>query len=827
MPEGGVTAADLERFAAATLSCRVADLDAAFKAAPDAAVQRWSHDRDTLLVAYTEYRRSPQSCRMTAMELARCCHRLTQVVRQTPAEDDKPRQAARVQRPASAAKPIRKQTGRPAEQEQRMQPARPVRGPHPVVRRAMEAKDVATDSPPPKRRRTASPAAEPAAPAAPVASPEPAPQPEPAPAPAAEPAREMPAPSPARKGPKLRKRPPPPPPLPATVLSRSSPAAPPIGLLSPVMCPTPGLMPADCSLEAMEPLSLGGGVAGRQSGFGRFPLSDTDKWRSFLRLHGWVVVGDVASKEKVRSLTEGFWAARASGGVSRARQGTWSADRGWGACSQSGVWTRDGAAHEPWVWEARSVCAPVYASIYKTPELLTTFEGFGAVHTGEGYKGTPWRVDQAPQCTQFESFQGFLSLLPSDEGWSFNVVPGSKKLFAEGRVAKIAGKAVDEKRSNNASHFAIPKHALQEVVCGPVSVHFQPGDFVLWDSRTVHCDQPAPSGPADPPRLCRLTVNVSMMPVRTAAKLCGEGGSRGVADKVLHTRRSCVEEGRATSHHWSCRAKPKTEAAYTYAPPTLDACQLRLAGLLPYGVPAPARMPYSTEPRTVVRSPRLKPSPKGSPHTSPALPPALHLADPREPDERAAAVAAVCATNGQLAERLGACVGRAVAGSAHDACVAAARRAVDRLWVELQQQLDAGPGAGQAAAAAGRTAAQLVDDACRRKVSELCANVTRNPALGADLLTGDPAAGQVISRLLGSVHQLRADGGAEVDEIRRQHFADRTAEAEKKEIDPNETCRSCEQKNCVYYFTIETGGVGKPKPTMVRGCVRCNHHEAC
>jgi len=80
----------------------------------------------------------------------------------------------------------------------------------------------------------------------------------------------------------------------------------------------------------------------------------------------------------------------------------------------------------------------------------------------------------------------------------------------------------------------------------PIKVCLQPGDFVMWDSRTSHCSHPAKLKPDNPPnRLRRLVSYICMTPASKAASL-----------KTLRDQRIAAFETGATLNHWPHEYNP-------------------------------------------------------------------------------------------------------------------------------------------------------------------------------------------------------------------------------------------------------------------------------
>eukprot|EP00756_Hemistasia_phaeocysticola_P014487 Hpha_TRINITY_DN15340_c0_g2::TRINITY_DN15340_c0_g2_i1::g.88544::m.88544 len=858
----------LEELAARQLSGRIHALRSVYAAASSAAQSRWDADLGVLLSAYGKYVRAPHDCPLTASELVRCCHKLSGNLQRVSVPAPTGRQQTRGGTTAAPIRPQKKSVAAAGPGALVDAPPRPVKGPHPAVRRAMErqqtespsseapvpkaksprakpaAKPAGKPSPKPAGKRGKKAAAAAAAAAAPD-SPETKSQTQPArPTEALRPfsgldgsaslAQSSPPPSKRRRGPPLG------PPIPAEVIAdlaaqqpkvipvadgapspEAGPAsAPPSCVFSPLACPTPALMPADLSLDlppALGALPTLGKAPRPQDIHGRFPLADEGDWKAFLRTYGWAVIGGVSSAEEVERLTAGFWEARDKD----------SGDHHWGGSPGSGQWLRDGAGHEKWVWDAREASATVFEKIYKTEKLLTSFEGFSAAKVGHSIKSGHWHVDQLPSNKEFECFQGFLCLTDvGDKEAGFHVVPGSKKLFTDGRLSDLSTKG------HHGVGVVIPNNRLEELVCSPVKVNCKAGDFVIWDSRTIHSDQPAseeaPKAKGDAKALLRLAVYVSMVPVSVAARAAQEGRDK-LGEKSIANRRTGIEEGRTTTHHWACRPVPghRARPEAVYQAPILTSRQLRLAGLVQYDHPDPKTLPYS-------RQLRCMRSPMGRPRDSGSEPP---IAGPVQCDDALTTIEASC---NRLAQRLQSSFARSIAGeeggggaggssadiSNPSGMFEAARKCVQAIWIRAQQRvLQDFERTGSTKAPAAAVLRQ-VDEVCRQKVQELGLNATRNPAIVRKIFAGEQA--MVVGNLFDAVHLLLPDGGEQVRKQREEHQAQRTIDPlAGVTVEANETCRGCEQKDCVYYFTIETGGVGKPKPKMVRSCTKCSYHEDC
>ena len=195
-------------------------------------------------------------------------------------------------------------------------------------------------------------------------------------------------------------------------------------------------------------------------------------------------------------------------------------------------------AHQPWQWELREQCYPIFREIYGTKKLLCSFDGgcflkplskSSTEPAVNGYK--QWLhldQDRLSQLTdghdpnKMSCVQGLVNLLdcgPADGG--LVLVEKSHTQFAgyfERHPADGYGWFRVDMSDSELSKLKVIK------VCAPA------GSLVLWDSRMVHANCPPTS---NQPRVC---LYVSMQPRKYAN------------EKELKKRIKLFESGRQTGH---------------------------------------------------------------------------------------------------------------------------------------------------------------------------------------------------------------------------------------------------------------------------------------
>ncbi|KAJ6010021.1 hypothetical protein N7522_005037 [Penicillium canescens] len=151
------------------------------------------------------------------------------------------------------------------------------------------------------------------------------------------------------------------------------------------------------------------------------------------------------------------------------------------------------AAHEKFMWDARTepnVIKP-FAELWGTDELIVSFDAFNVTLPGRKDDDfRPWpHCDQAPARKGLSCVQGLINLAPAgpkDGGLLLTI--GSSALFEE----YFDTNGTRPHLSDEAKHHDLYRFQLDEIEwfkakgCKEIKVEAEPGDLVLWDSRTIH-----------------------------------------------------------------------------------------------------------------------------------------------------------------------------------------------------------------------------------------------------------------------------------------------------------------------------------------------------
>lgn len=202
---------------------------------------------------------------------------------------------------------------------------------------------------------------------------------------------------------------------------------------------------------------------------------------------------------------------------------------------QNGLVNGKGMGQSDFLWYLRTLpnVQKVFAKIWKTNDLLVSFDSAGIFRPwNHGFRKTIcgwWHVDQGRGKKGRHAVQGLVSLYDADcRTGGLTVVPQSHLRFNE---------VVEDQQNPEVDYCTVQPYCsvLQELPRRLVCC--KAGDLVIWDSRTVHANAPAPQQPiCERGRLLRAVGYICMVPAKFATS------------EVLKGRRSAYEYRVGTSH---------------------------------------------------------------------------------------------------------------------------------------------------------------------------------------------------------------------------------------------------------------------------------------
>ncbi|ORX40001.1 hypothetical protein BD324DRAFT_679068 [Kockovaella imperatae] len=217
------------------------------------------------------------------------------------------------------------------------------------------------------------------------------------------------------------------------------------------------------------------------------------EWKDQLKREGWCVVKGVLSTGKAKQYEDGAYEFLESFdlGFDRHDRSTWVAER-MPYFYKGGLIYAYGSGHEQFVWDVKQdpAVVNVFAEIWGTDELVVSYDGFNFSlplpdRPEEDFKA--WaHVDQSPLVTGFHCLQGIVNILPNGpEDGGLMVLKGSSALYKE------LWRAFDEhiggwNKHDRHDHTPEQIQWLLDHGCEWHKVCADPGDLLLWDSRTVH-----------------------------------------------------------------------------------------------------------------------------------------------------------------------------------------------------------------------------------------------------------------------------------------------------------------------------------------------------
>lgn len=296
--------------------------------------------------------------------------------------------------------------------------------------------------------------------------------------------------------------------------------------------------------------------------------------------HGYAVIRGVLSDDEVVTALDLTWRylEGLGTGIQRDDPATWSDDR-WPITVAGAIipGLGIGQSEAQWFVRSRQAVKQAFATIWNTEDLLTSFDGMclwrpWPLNPDWKTQGGWLHIDQHPIGRPgFQCIQGLVNLLPMAPEIGGNVlVPGSHK--DHDQVASRYSKRL-QRVPTYVDHFRYPSN---DPLLKPATVHLEPGDLLLWDSRTVHCSGPGQGDVAPAPKLLRAVSLVCMMP-RAAATA-----------EVLEQRKTAPAQLISTTN-WTDRfvdidknypeLRDGARSKYTLPQePSLDAHELRLVG---------------------------------------------------------------------------------------------------------------------------------------------------------------------------------------------------------------------------------------------------------
>ncbi|KAH6693756.1 hypothetical protein F5X68DRAFT_128565 [Plectosphaerella plurivora] len=273
-------------------------------------------------------------------------------------------------------------------------------------------------------------------------------------------------------------------------------------------------------------------------------------WRDEFHKNGCVLIKGVITPERAAYYAEKQiqWLKNFDLGFDPENPETFTADH-LPVSFKGGMYFGYASPHEKMAWEARTEpkIVEVFEKLWGTKELLCSFDGMNiSMPNRKDLNWSPWpHCDQNPERKGMQAVQGLLNYAPNGpKDGGLMLMRGSAKLFNEFFAHKREMADHEDAPPPEIKYmdlFLFSKKDIQwfeERGCVMYKVDMEPGDFVLWDSRTMHyaC---LPEG-----EQIRHVQYICMTPRQFAD------------DEALEAKKFCFENYLGTTHWPHCNIRP-------------------------------------------------------------------------------------------------------------------------------------------------------------------------------------------------------------------------------------------------------------------------------
>ncbi|KAJ5107230.1 Phytanoyl-CoA dioxygenase [Penicillium angulare] len=257
-------------------------------------------------------------------------------------------------------------------------------------------------------------------------------------------------------------------------------------------------------------------------------------FRDELQSEGFVVIKDAITPEKAKYYQQKAldWLQDLSPNIDYDNPSTWTKEN-LPIAGGANNYTAYSVAHEKFMWEARMEpkVLEAFAKIWGTDELLVSFDGLNVTLPNKPAR-TPWpHVDQSPFRRGLHCIQGIINLSHAGpEDGSLILLPKSNALSDEFFDTQVDPSTWQERDFRFFSEEEMEWYHARGVK--PMKVFAEPGDLILWDSRTAHWGgEPTPQS-----NTIRTVIYASFSPASLASK------------ESLKRKKEAFESFRATAH---------------------------------------------------------------------------------------------------------------------------------------------------------------------------------------------------------------------------------------------------------------------------------------
>ncbi|KAI5247553.1 hypothetical protein E4T43_02071 [Aureobasidium subglaciale] len=282
-------------------------------------------------------------------------------------------------------------------------------------------------------------------------------------------------------------------------------------------------------------------------------LVGTNDWQADLAKNGYAVVKGAVSKEKAEDYANRMhqYLEDFGLGYDRNDRSTWNSKH-LPEINNKGMCLDYAVTHEDFVWEIRSEpgVLSVFETWLNTQDLIVSFDAvnFGLAGRKDLPPNKPWpHQDQDPTKNGFRCLQGLVNLLPNGPDDGGLIVCEGAHLLSERFHKEMKWETEEGKNipAWNPEWYGFTQEGmkwLEKEGCTWTKVCAEPGDLLLWDSRTPHYNL---SSTTDQSRFCVYTC---YMPVTEAS------------EEELQRKKVAFEGWFGTTHWPNCKVMGRNKA---------------------------------------------------------------------------------------------------------------------------------------------------------------------------------------------------------------------------------------------------------------------------
>ncbi|KIV99694.1 uncharacterized protein PV09_08627 [Verruconis gallopava] len=276
-------------------------------------------------------------------------------------------------------------------------------------------------------------------------------------------------------------------------------------------------------------------------------------WRDEFHKNGCVLIKNVISKERAAYYAQKQldWLKKFDLGFDENDESTWTAEH-LPVSFKGGMYFSYGSAHEKMAWEARMEpkVIEIFEQLWETKELIVSFDGMNiSLPRRKDLQWSPWpHTDQNQRRKGMQAVQGLLNYAPNgDKDGGLVLMKGSAKLFDEFFKVKRESYAHEDAPPPELEYMDLFLFSDKDVKwfeergCELIKINMEPGDFVLWDSRTMHYAK-LPEG-----NQIRHAQYICMTPRKFAS------------EQTIKLRKECFDNFYGTTHWPHINVRPSDE----------------------------------------------------------------------------------------------------------------------------------------------------------------------------------------------------------------------------------------------------------------------------